>query len=235
MGLSLTRNQKEVEEKLAKKSRDLKQPYPVREAIEIVKDITYTKFDASMDIVIRLDMGSQKTDQGIRGTVILPHRTGKNVRVLVLCDADKIAEAEEAGADYVGADDYIKKIEEGWRDFEVLVTEPALMGKVGRLGKILGPRGLMPNPKTGTIDKDIAKAVKEIKKGKVEYRADKFGIIHNSIGRVSFDNVKLEENIRALSAAVEAAVRVLKNCHIKSVSLSSTMSKGVFINTADLK
>jgi large subunit ribosomal protein L1 len=212
-----------------------KQRYGVGEAIEIVKKITFTKFDASMDVGIHLDMGSQKTDQVIRGTIILPHGTGKVKRVLVLCDADKTSEAKKAGADYVGADDYIKKIEEGWCDFDVVVTVPALMGRVGRLGKILGPRGMMPNPKTGTITMDIAKAVKEIKMGKVEYRADKSGIIHNSIGRVSFDNVKLEENIRALSAAVEAAVRVLKNCYIKSISLSSTMSKGVFINTTDLK
>jgi large subunit ribosomal protein L1 len=167
----------------------------------------------------------------LRGTVVLPNGTGKVKRVLVLCSGDKIQDALDAGADFAGNDDYIKKIQDGWFDFDVIVTMPAMMAKVGKLGKILGPKGLMPNPKSGTITTDVVKAVKDIKLGKIEYRVDKFGVIHNSVGRVSFENKKLIENVKELiSTLINAKPASVKGVYIKSISLSSTMSKGVFVS-----
>ena len=181
----LTKNQKKVEGLY-----DLKQKYKIDEAVEMVKNLTFTKFDASIDIAVHLNVDPKKADQMLRGTVVLPNGTGKVKRVLVLCSGDKIQDALDAGADFAGNDDYIKKIQDGWFDFDVIVTMPAMMAKVGKLGKILGPKGLMPNPKSGTITTDVVKAVKDIKLGKIEYRVDKFGVIHNSVGRVSFENKK---------------------------------------------
>lgn len=222
----LSKNQKKFEGLY-----DLKQKYKIDDAIEMVKKMTFTKFDASMDVAIHLNVDPRKADQMLRGTVVLPNGTGKVKRVLVLCSGDKIQEALDAGADYAGNDDYLNKIQNGWFDFDIIVTMPAMMAKVGRLGKILGPKGLMPNPKSGTITMDIAKAVKDIKLGKIEYRVDKFGIIHNSIGRVSFDNEKIAKNVKELvSTLIKAKPASVKGVFVKSISLSSTMSKGVFVS-----
>eukprot|EP01132_Coremiostelium_polycephalum_P000342 gene342-434_t len=180
------------------KQYDCNKSYKLDEAIEIVKKITYTKFDASVDIAVHLGVDPRKADQLVRGTVVLPNGTGKSKKILVLCTPDKEKEAREAGADYVGLDDYIKKIEDGWVDMDVIITMPEIMAKVGRLGKILGPRGLMPNPKAGTVTSEIAKAVQDIKSGKIEYKVDKYGIVHASIGRVSFLNEALQGNIKEL-------------------------------------
>lgn len=222
----LSKNQKKFEGLY-----DLKQKYKIDDAIEMVKKMTFTKFDASMDVAIHLNVDPRKADQMLRGTVVLPNGTGKVKRVLVLCSGDKIQEALDAGADYAGNDDYLNKIQNGWFDFDIIVTMPAMMAKVGRLGKILGPKGLMPNPKSGTITMDIAKAVKDIKLGKIEYRVDKFGIIHNSIGRVSFENEKIAKNVKELvSTLIKAKPASVKGVFVKSISLSSTMSKGVFVS-----
>jgi large subunit ribosomal protein L1 len=222
----LTKNQKKVEGLY-----DLKQKYKIDEAVEMVKNLTFTKFDASIDIAVHLNVDPKKADQMLRGTVVLPNGTGKVKRVLVLCSGDKIQDALDAGADFAGNDDYIKKIQDGWFDFDVIVTMPAMMAKVGKLGKILGPKGLMPNPKSGTITTDVVKAVKDIKLGKIEYRVDKFGVIHNSVGRVSFENKKLVENVKELiSTLIKAKPASVKGVYIKSISLASTMSKGVFVS-----
>ena len=222
----LSKNQKKFEGLY-----DLKQKYKIDDAIEMVKKMTFTKFDASMDVAIHLNVDPRKADQMLRGTVVLPNGTGKVKRVLVLCSGDKIQEALDAGADYAGNDDYLNKIQNGWFGFDIIVTMPAMMAKVGRLGKILGPKGLMPNPKSGTITMDIAKAVKDIKLGKIEYRVDKFGIIHNSIGRVSFENEKIAKNVKELvSTLIKAKPASVKGVFVKSISLSSTMSKGVFVS-----
>jgi large subunit ribosomal protein L1 len=222
----LTKNQKKVEGLY-----DLKQKYKIDEAVEMVKNLTFTKFDASIDIAVHLNVDPKKADQMLRGTVVLPNGTGKVKRVLVLCSGDKIQDALDAGADFAGNDDYIKKIQDGWFDFDVIVTMPAMMAKVGKLGKILGPKGLMPNPKSGTITTDVVKAVKDIKLGKIEYRVDKFGVIHNSVGRVSFENKKLIENVKELiSTLIKAKPASVKGVYIKSISLASTMSKGVFVS-----
>jgi large subunit ribosomal protein L1 len=177
----LTKKQKEAQSKF-----DLEKSYSLKEAADILKQITFTKFDASVDIDIRLGVDPRKADQMVRGVVALPHGTGKQVRVLVLCTPDKEAEAKAAGADYVGLDEYIQKIEQGWTDVDVIITMPTVMAKVGRLGRILGPRGLMPNPKSGTVTLDVAKAVKEVKAGKIDFKVDKYGIVHASIGKISF-------------------------------------------------
>jgi large subunit ribosomal protein L1 len=222
----LTKNQKKVEGLY-----DLKQKYKIDDAVEMVKNLTFTKFDASIDIAVHLNVDPKKADQMLRGTVVLPNGTGKVKRVLVLCSGDKIQDALDAGADFAGNDDYIKKIQDGWFDFDVIVTMPAMMAKVGKLGKILGPKGLMPNPKSGTITTDVVKAVKDIKLGKIEYRVDKFGVIHNSVGRVSFENKKLIENVKELiSTLIKAKPASVKGVYIKSISLASTMSKGVFVS-----
>ncbi len=209
---------------------DLKKTYKLEEGIEIVKKITFTKFDASFDVAVRLNIDPKKTDHMIRGTVVLPHGIGKNARILVICDSSSEKLAKDSGTDYVGSDEYLKKIEEGWCDFDLLITTPGMMVKVGRLGRFLGPKGLMPNPKSGTVTTDIEKTVKEFKLGRVEYRTDKYGIIHNSVGKVSFDSAKLIENIKTLIEVIlKSKPSSVKGNFIESISLSSTMSKGVFV------
>jgi large subunit ribosomal protein L1 len=205
--------------------------YSLQEAAGVVKEITFTKFDASVDIDVRLGVDPRKADQMVRGIVTLPHGTGKDVRVLVLCTPDKEEEAKAAGADHVGLDDYISKIEKGWTDIDVIITMPAVMAKVGRLGRILGPRNLMPNPKSGTVTPDVAKAVKEVKAGKIDFKVDKTGIIHTSIGTVSFSPDMLAANaaevIQTLNKLKPSSA---KGTYIRSVTLSSTMSPAVPID-----
>lgn len=224
--MKLTKNRKAA---LAK--YDSTQSYELAEAAKIVKEITNTKFDSSVDLDIRLGVDPRKADQMVRGVVALPHGTGRDLRVLVICTPDKEAEAKEAGADFVGLDDMISKIESGWLDFDVLVTMPSVMGKVGKLGRVLGPRSLMPNPKAGTVTQDIAKAVKEIKQGKIDFKVDKFGIIHASIGRASFSQEKINDNANELlQMIVKLKPSAAKGTYIKSVTLSSTMSPGVKVD-----
>jgi large subunit ribosomal protein L1 len=197
----------------------------------LVKSISTTKFDASVDICVRLGVDPRKANQMVRGTVALPHGTGKDVRVLVLCTPDKEAEAKEAGADFVGLDEYIDKIKAGWTDVDVIITMPSIMGKVGMLGKVLGPRGLMPNPKTGTVTVEVGKAVKEVKAGKIDFKVDKTGIIHTSIGKSSFDAKKLEENAaEVMSSIIKLKPSSAKGQYVKSVFMSSTMSPGVMVD-----
>lgn len=228
--MKLTKNQK-----AAAARYDADELYPISEAAKIVKDITKSKFDASVDIDIRLGVDPRKADQMVRGVVALPHGTGRDLKVLVLCTPDKEAEAKEAGADFVGLDDLIKKIEGGWLEMDVIVTMPAVMAKVGKLGRVLGPRNLMPNPKAGTVSNDIAKAVKEIKSGKIDFKVDKYGIVHASIGRVSFDVEKITENVLELMQTInKLKPSSSKGTYIKSVGLSSTMSKGVKIEQGSL-
>jgi len=211
---------------------DKEASYNLSQAIQVVKDITYTKFDASVDIDVRLGVDPRKANQMVRGSVALPHGTGKLVRVLVLCTPDKEDEAKTAGADYVGLDDYVEKIKKGWTDVDVIITTPNVMPKVGALGKILGPRGLMPNPKTGTVTMDVGKAVKDVKAGKIDFKVDKYGIIHTSIGKASFDIQQLEDNAReVLSTIVKLKPAAAKGTYIKSIFMSSTMSPGVRIDS----
>jgi len=218
--VKLTKNRKEV---LTKFDRNIN--YPISDAVKIVKDITRTKFDASVDIDIRLGVDPRKANQMVRGIVTLPHGTGKTVRVLVLCTPDKEQEALDAGADFVGLDDYIKKIKEGWTDVDVVITMPSVMPKVGALGKILGPRGLMPNPKTGTVTMEVGKAVQEVKAGKIDFKVDKFGIVHAGIGKVSFEAEKLVDNARELlQSIIKLKPASAKGTYMKSVFISSTMS-----------
>ena len=210
---------------------DLTKEYGLKDGAGVVKEITFTKFDASVDIDVRLGVDPRKADQMVRGIVTLPHGTGKDVRVLVLCTPDKEQEAKDAGADFVGLDDYIQKIEKGWTDVDVIITMPAVMAKVGLLGRILGPRNLMPNPKSGTVTTEVGKAVKEVKAGKIDFKVDKTGIIHTSIGKVSFS----PEMIAANAAEVIQTLNKLKpssskGTYIKSVTLSSTMSPAVMID-----
>ena len=224
---------KKRKEALAK--YDAKIEYSFEKAAEILKDITYTKFDASVDIDVRLGVDPRKADQMVRGVVALPHGTGREVRVLVLCSPDKEAEAKEAGADFVGLDEFIQKIEKGWTDVDVIITMPTVMAKIGRLGKILGPRGLMPNPKSGTVTLEVGKAVKEVKAGKIDFKVDKFGIIHASIGRVSFGPDKIAQNAQELIATLmRLKPSSAKGTYVKSVHLSSTMSPGVIIDKSTI-
>lgn len=214
---------------------DIEKEYSLTEAAGIVKDITTVKFDASVDIDIRLGIDPKKADQMVRGVVALPHGTGKDLKVLVLCTPDKEEEANEAGADFVGLDDMIAKIEGGWLEMDVIVTMPAVMAKVGRLGRVLGPRNLMPNPKAGTVTQDIAKAVKEIKAGKIDFKVDKYGIIHASIGKVSFDAQKLNDNANEMIATIlKLKPASAKGTYVKSITLSSTMSSGVTIDKSSV-
>lgn len=211
---------------------DAKKSYSVLEASKIVKEITTTKFDASVDLAIRLGVDPRKANQMVRGTVTLPHGTGKTMRVLALVTPDKEAEAKAAGADYVGLDEYIEKIKGGWTDVDVIITMPSVMGKVGALGRVLGPRGLMPNPKTGTVTMDIAKAVTDSKGGKIDFKVDKAGIIHAGIGKASFDATKLSDNANELLQTIlKLKPSSAKGNYVKSVTLSSTMSAGVTIDT----
>ena len=226
----LTKNMKEALSKF-----DLEKEHNLDEAAKIVKDITFTKFDASVDVSVRLGVDPRKADQMVRGTVALPNGVGKDVKVLVLCTPDKQAEAEEAGADFVGLDEYIEKIKGGWTDIDVIITMPSVMGKVGALGRVLGPRGLMPNPKSGTVTMDIKKAVTEIKAGKIDFKVDKFGIIHTTIGRASFEADKLAENANELiQTIIKLKPTSAKGTYMKSVCLSSTMSPGVKVESKSL-
>jgi len=222
----LTKNQKLV---LAKVEPG--KAYKLNEAADLLKDITFTKFDASVDIDVRLGVDPRKANQMVRGVVTLPHGTGKDVRVLVLCTPDKEAEAKEAGADYVGLDDYIDKIKGGWTDVDVIITTPNVMAKVGALGRILGPRGLMPNPKTGTVTMEVGKAVQEVKAGKIDFKVDKFGIVHTSVGKVSFTPDKIVDNAREfMSTIMKLKPSAAKGTYVKSIYLSTTMSPGLQID-----
>lgn len=220
---------KKRKEALAKFDRE--KVYSLAEACSIVKEITNTNFDASVDVDVRLGVDPRKANQMVRGTVALPHGTGKTVRVLVLCTPDKEEEAKAAGADYVGLDDYVAKIKGGWTDIDVVITMPSVMPKVGALGRILGPRGLMPNPKTGTVTMEVGKAVEEVKAGKIDFRVDKFGIVHAGVAKVSFDTDKIEENASEL---IQTIVRMkpssAKGTYVKSIYLSSTMSPGIQVD-----
>ena len=226
----LTKNQKIALEKI-----EAGKVYTLKEAAELVKEITFIKFDASLDIDVRLGIDPRKNNQMVRGVVSLPHGTGKQVRVLVLCSSDAEEAAKEAGADYVGLDEYIEKIKGGWTDVDVIITQPAIMGKIGALGRILGPRGLMPNPKSGTVTPDVAKAVKEVKQGKIDFKADKTGIVHASIGKVSFTADQMVDNAREfINTLIKLKPAAAKGTYLKSVYLSSTMSSGLKIDTKSL-
>jgi large subunit ribosomal protein L1 len=204
--------------------------YPLTEATGLVKSISYTKFDASVDVDVRLGVDPRKANQMVRGSITLPHGTGKTMRVLVLCTPEKAEEAKAAGADYVGLEEYIDKIKGGWTDVDVIITMPSVMPKVGALGKILGPRGLMPNPKTGTVTMEVGKAVKDAKGGKIDFKVDKFGIIHSQVGKVSFEAEKLTENARELLQTIlKLKPAAAKGTYIKSIYISSTMSPGIQI------
>ena len=218
-------------QKLAAEKIEAGKAYSLKEASELVKEITFTKFDASLDIDVRLGVDPRKANQMVRGVVSLPHGTGKLVRVLVLCTPDAEAAAKEAGADYVGLDEYIEKIKGGWTDVDVIITMPSIMGKIGALGRVLGPRGLMPNPKSGTVTMDVAKAVKEVKQGKIDFKVDKSGIVHTSIGKVSFTPDQIRENAKEFIATIiKLKPATAKGTYIKSIYLSSTMSKGIKID-----
>jgi len=214
---------------------DAEKVYGLEEAAAVLKDITFTRFDASVDIAVRLGVDPRKADQMVRGSVKLPHGIGKSVRVLVLCPPDKEEEAKAAGADMVGLDDYIEKIKAGWTDVDVIVTTPAVMGKVGALGRILGPRGLMPNPKTGTVTMEVGKAVEDVKAGKIDFKVDKTGIVHTTIGRASFGSDKLVENAKEfLQTIVKLKPSSAKGTYVRSIHLSTTMSPGVKVETKSL-
>ena len=222
----LTKNQKLVAEKI-----EAGKAYSLKEASQLVKDITTTKFDASVDIDMRLGVDPRKANQMVRGVVSLPNGTGKVTRVLCLCTPDQEAAAKEAGADYVGLDEYIEKIKGGWTDIDVIITMPSIMGKIGALGRVLGPRGLMPNPKSGTVTMDVAKAVREVKQGKIDFKVDKTGIVHTSIGKVSFSAEKIAENAKEFIATIiKLKPAAAKGTYIKSIYLSSTMSAGIKID-----
>ncbi|MBS1688130.1 MAG: 50S ribosomal protein L1 [Bacteroidetes bacterium] len=225
--MALTKKRKAVEAKI-----DKNKEYTLAEAAKIVKDINCTKFDSSVDMHIRLGVDPKKADQAIRGTVSLPHGTGKTKRVLVLCTPDKEAEAKNAGADYVGLDEFVSKIDGGWTDVDVIIATPSVMPKIGRLGKILGPRNLMPNPKTGTVTNDVAAAVNDVKGGKIAFKIDKAGIIHASVGRVSFEPSKIAENAQELiNTLVRMKPATAKGTYLKGISMASTMSPGLVIDT----
>ena len=205
--------------------------YTLREASTLVKEISATKFDASVDIDVRLGVDPRKANQMVRGVVTLPHGTGKQIRVLALCTPDKEAEAKEAGADFVGLDEYIDQIKGGWTDVDIIITMPAIMGKIGALGRILGPRGLMPNPKSGTVTNEIGQAVREVKQGKIDFKVDKTGIVHNSVGKVSFEAEKIFDNAKEfVTTLIKLKPAVAKGTYLKSIYLSSTMSPGIKVD-----
>jgi large subunit ribosomal protein L1 len=223
----LTKARKQVLDKFDKNAF-----YPLPEAVKVVKNISTTKFDASVDLDVRLGVDPRKANQMVRGTVTLPHGTGKTIRVLVLCTPDKEDEAKAAGADFVGLDEYVEKIKKGWVDFDVVITMPPIMPKVGPLGRILGPRGLMPNPKTGTVTMDVGKAVEDVKAGKIDFKVDKYGIIHASVGKVSFDESKLVENARELLSTInKLKPAAAKGTYVRSIYLSSTMGPGIRVES----
>ncbi|MGN6509568.1 MAG: 50S ribosomal protein L1 [Chitinophaga sp.] len=222
--------------KVADVKVDKNKIYSLKEASTLVKDINCTKFDSSVDLHIRLGVDPKKADQAIRGSVTLPHGTGKTKKVLVLCTPDKEAAANEAGADFVGLDEFIQKIESGWTEIDVIIATPAVMPKIGKLGKILGPRNLMPNPKTGTVTNDVAAAVNEVKGGKITFKVDKAGIIHASIGRISFAPEKIEENSQELiNAIIKLKPTTAKGTYLKGLSMASTMSPGIVIDTKSVQ
>jgi large subunit ribosomal protein L1 len=222
----LTKKRKEANAKF-----DATKEYSLAAAAGVLKEVAYTKFDSSVDVHVRLGVDPRKADQMVRGVVALPHGTGKTVRVLVLCTPDKEADAKAAGADHVGLDDYIKQIEQGWTDIDVIITMPTVMAKLGKLGKILGPRGLMPNPKSGTVTLDVATAVKEVKAGKIDFKVDKTGIIHASIGKISFSPEKLAENaIELIQTLLKLKPSSAKGTYVKTISLASTMGPGIQID-----
>jgi large subunit ribosomal protein L1 len=227
----LTKKQKEALSKY-----DQSQVYSLEAASSILKEISLAKFDASVDVNVRLGVDPRKADQMVRGVVALPHGTGKNIKVLVLCTPDKIAEATEAGADYAGLDEYIAKIEGGWTDIDVIITMPNVMAKVGRLGRILGPRGLMPNPKSGTVTLDVAKAVREVKAGKIDFKVDKFGIIHAGVGKVSFTPEQIQDNVKELVLTISRLKpSSSKGTYFKNIYLSSTMSPGIAVDKGSIQ
>ena len=227
----LTKNQKLAAEKI-----EAGKAYSLKEAAQLVKEITFTKFDASLDIDVRLGVDPRKANQMVRGVVTLPHGTGKVTRVLVLCTPDKENEAKEAGADYVGLDEYIEKIKAGWTDVDVIICTPSVMAKVGIIGRILGPRGLMPNPKTGTVTMEVGKAVKEVKAGKIDFKVDKTGIVHAAIGKVSFSATQIYENAKELlSAIIKLKPQALKGTYMKAVSVCSTMSPGIHVDVKSVE
>lgn len=227
----LTKNQKNAYAKV-----EPNKAYKLAEAAALLKEITFTKFDASVDIDVRLGVDPRKANQMVRGVVTLPHGTGKEVRVLVLCTPEKEEEAKAAGADYVGLDEYVDKIKGGWTDVDVIITTPNVMGKVGALGRILGPRGLMPNPKTGTVTMDVAKAVSEVKAGKIDFKVDKFGIVHTSIGKVSFSPEQVVDNANEfLSMIMKLKPSAAKGAYVKSIYLSTTMSPGLQIDAKSVE
>jgi len=222
----LTKNQK-----LALSKIEVGKNYSLKEASALVKEVTTTKFDASVDIDVRLGVDPRKANQMVRGVVSLPHGTGKQVRVLVLCSPEAEADAKDAGADYVGLDEYIEKIKGGWTDVDVIITQPQIMGKIGALGRILGPRGLMPNPKSGTVTPDVAKAVKEVKQGKIDFKVDKSGIIHTSIGKVSFTPDQIRDNAKEfIQTLIKLKPTAAKGTYVRSIYLSSTMSPGIKVD-----
>ena len=223
----LTKNQKIAREKIEPEKK-----YPIKEASQLVKDITTTKFEASVDIDVRLGVDPRKANQMVRGVVTLPHGTGKEVRVLAICTPDKEQEAKDAGADYVGLDEYLEKIKGGWLEFDVIITVPAAMGKLGPMGRILGPRGLMPNPKSGTVTMNIGEAVKEVKQGKIDFKVDKFGIVHSSVGKISFTAEQIADNAREFYNVIQKLrPATAKGTYVKSVIISSTLSMGIPIDT----
>lgn len=223
----LTKNQKLALEKI-----EAGKAYTLAEAAEKVKEITYTKFDASLDIDVRLGVDPRKANQMVRGVVTLPHGTGKQVKVLVLCNPDAEAAATAAGADYVGLEEYIDKIKGGWLDVDVIIAQPAVMGKIGAVARVLGPRGLMPNPKSGTVTVDVAKAVEEVKKGKIDFKVDKNGIVHTSIGKVSFTPEQMKENAREfINTLIKLKPATAKGTYIKSIYLTSTMGPGIKVDS----
>lgn len=222
----LTKNQKAYAEKV-----DFDKAYSLAEASALVKECSNVKFDETVDIAVRLGVDPRKANQMVRGTVSLPHGTGKTVRVLVLCNPDKEQEAKDAGADFVGLDEYIDKIKGGWTDIDVIITTPQVMGKVGALGRVLGPRGLMPNPKSGTVTMEVGKAVQDVKAGKIDFKVDKYGIIHASVGKVSFDAKKLEENAaEVISTLMRLKPSAAKGTYVMSIALSSTMGPGIKVD-----
>ena len=226
----LTKNQKLAAEKI-----EAGKLYTLTEAAQLVKEITTTKFDASVDIDVRLGVDPRKANQMVRGVVSLPNGTGKVVRVLALVGADQEAAVKEAGADFIGLDDMVEKIKGGWTDFDVMITQPQYMGKIGALGRVLGPRGLMPNPKSGTVTMDVAKAVKEVKQGKIDFKVDKFGIVHTSIGKVSFTPEAIAQNAAEfIQTLIKLKPAVSKGTYVKSIYLSSTMSQGIKIDTKSI-
>ena len=224
--MAITRKQKEARSKV-----DSSKVYSLKDASALVKEITTVKFDASVDLAVRLGVDPRKANQMVRGVVTLPHGTGKDVKVLALVTPDKEAEAKEAGADYVGLDEYLQKIKGGWTDVDVIITMPSVMGKLGPLGRVLGPRGLMPNPKTGTVTMNVAKAVQEVKAGKIDFKVDKTGIVHAAIGKVSFDAQKIQENANELlQTLIKLKPTAAKGEYIKSIFMSSTMSPSVAVD-----